>query len=76
MDEANAFDKRNSSNAEIVLSANDSDMIVDLNSVKDEKEIPEPAEESLLFQESADIVEKRVLRTKKITPEEMLEQMD
>jgi hypothetical protein len=37
IDEAQAFDKRNESNAQIILSVDNSDLVVDINSLKDEK---------------------------------------
>ena len=68
MNEANAFDKRNQSIAEIMMSVDDSDMIVDINSLKDEKEIPEVSQNSI-YNENSITTSKRKIQSKKVTPD-------
>lgn len=45
------FDKRNESNAQIIMSVDNSDLIVDINSLKDEKEISMVSNGLLSFQD-------------------------
>jgi hypothetical protein len=76
MDEANAFDKRNESNAQIMMSVDNSDMVVDINSLKDEKEVSDVEGTGLFYQDGSDTPSKRIFKTNKVTPDEMLRRMD
>ncbi len=80
IDEAKIFDKRNESNAQIMMSVDNSDLIVDINSLKDEKEISMISNGLLSFQEEDSNIEfktsKKRLKDNKITPDEMLRRMN
>lgn len=64
MDEAHVFDKRNESDSQIVLSLDNSDMVVDVNSLQDEKDFTNSRTQS-----------RRLRKSRKVTPAEMLQQM-
>jgi len=58
------------------MSIDNSDMIVDINSLKDEKEISEGERRNLFFEDDDSAKSTKRLKGKKVTPDDMLKRMN